>query len=114
MPRASEAFGVREKLTSYCLNWDHPIGGPKATSFLKILGISLDDAEYLAGALQVGVRETAVTAVRDNAPFGVLCEVRLPVRGLRERHDRVAAVTTSWELRGEGNPPRLVTAYISG
>jgi hypothetical protein len=55
-----------------------------------------------------------ITDVRDNAPFGVLCEVRIPVAGLREHRDRVAAVTTSWELRQPEDRPRLVTAYIDG
>jgi hypothetical protein len=40
---------------------------------------------------------------------GVLCGVRIAVRGLRGRHDHVVAVTTSWELRHEHDPPRLPT-----
>ena len=52
--------------------------------------------------------------VRDNAPFGVLCEVRIRVAGLREHRDRVVPVTTSWELRHADDSPRLVTAYIDG
>jgi hypothetical protein len=47
-------------------------------------------------------------------PFGILCEVRVPVRGLLERSDRIVAVTTSWELRDADDRPRLVTAYIDG
>jgi hypothetical protein len=61
-----------------------------------------------------GVLQAPVTDVRDNAPFGVLCEIRIPVAGLREHKDRSVAVTTSWELRRPDDPPRLVTAYIDG
>ena len=50
--------------------------------------------------------------VRDNAPFRLNCNVIVPVRGLGERADRMANVLTSWELRHEGDSPRLVTAYI--
>jgi hypothetical protein len=46
--------------------------------------------------------------------YSVLCEVRIPVVGLRQRRDRVAGVTTSWELRHATDLPRLVTAYIDG
>lgn len=72
-------------------------------------------ATYARGAvaaLVAGVLKAGVTAVRDKAPFGVLCEVRIPVRGVRERRDRIVEVTTSWELPTERDPPRLVTAYI--
>jgi hypothetical protein len=45
-----------------------------------ILGVGPADLEYLADALRVGVLEPKITDVRDNAPFGVLCEVD-PRRG---------------------------------
>ena len=39
--------------------------------------------------------------------------VIVPVRGLRERNDRVANVLTAWEIRCDGDAPRLVTAFIT-
>lgn len=114
LPRADQAFGIREKLGAYCLNVDHEIGGAKARGFQRILGIGLADLDDLTEALRTGVLAAPVTDVRDNTPFGVLCEVRIPVAGLRERRDRVVAVTTSWELRDADDRPRLVTAYIDG
>jgi hypothetical protein len=78
------------------------------------LGIGAADLDYLAGVLRAGVREALITAVRDNAPLGVLCEVPISVAGVRERRDRRVNVTTVWELRHPGDRPRLVTAYISG
>lgn len=112
LPRAEDAYNVHEKLRDYSLNLAHDVGGNKAVGFLQILGISSADAEYLAAALLDGVRELAVTAVRDNAPFGLNCNVIVPVRGLGQRADRVTNVLTSWELRHEDDRPRLVTAYI--
>lgn len=114
LPHATEAYGIKEKLQAYCLNLDHEVGGPKAQGFQRILGIDQRDLEYLAGALRRGVLHAPVTDVRDNSPFGVLCEVRIPIAGRREHHARVMAVTTSWEIREPDALPRLVTAYING
>ena len=112
LPRAEDAYNVHEKLRDYSLNLAHDVGGNKAAGFLQILGISSAHAEYLAAALLDGVRELPVAAVRDNAPFGLNCNVIVPVRGLGERAGRVANVLTSWEFRHEGDRPRLVTAFI--
>jgi hypothetical protein len=112
LPRASEAFGISEKLSGYCLNLEHEVGAAKARAFEQILAIRSRDVAHLADALQRGVLREPISAVRDNAPFGVLCEVRIPVSGLGARKDRVSLVTTAWELRGRDSRPRLVTAYI--
>lgn len=114
LPRAADAFGVEEKLAAYCLNPDHALGAAKARGFREIIDVTGADVEYLAGALLAGVIEAPITSVRDNAPYGVLCGVRIAVRGLRERRRRVVYVMTSWELRDEDSAPRLVTAYIEG
>jgi hypothetical protein len=112
IPRAEDAYNVQEKLRDYSLNLAHNVGGNKAAGFLQILGISAADAEYLAAVLLDGVRELPVMVVRDNAPFGLNCNVIVPVRGLGERAGRIANVLTSWELRHVGDRPRLVTAHI--
>lgn len=114
LPLAEQAWGIREKLVAYSLNLDHEVGGPKAAGFERILGIVRADVEYLVEALRAGVLSAPISDVRDNAPFSVLCEVRVPVAGLREHRDRVVAVTTSWELRHADDRPRMVTAYIKG
>ncbi len=101
-------------MPAYCLNAAHEVGGPKAQGFLRILAIGLEDADYLSEELRSGLRVARISDVRDNTPFGILCEVRVPVRGLREHSDRIVTVTTSWELRDADDRPRLVTAYIDG
>jgi hypothetical protein len=40
LPRAGEAYGIEAKVTAYCLNLDHEVGGPKGQGFLRILGIT--------------------------------------------------------------------------
>jgi hypothetical protein len=114
LPRAAEAFGITEKLVTYSLNIDHRDGGPKAKGFEQILGITLADVDYLVNTLRAGVLDAAITDVRGNAPYGLLCEVCVSVAGLRERSSRVVSVTTSWELQHADDRPRLVTAYIAG
>jgi hypothetical protein len=95
------------------LDRHHEVGGDKARLFLLVLGITAeDDLGYLSSAILVGVREQPVVAVRPNPPWGVNCNVLIPVRGVRDRGDRQADVLTSWQLRYEGDRPRLVTAYV--
>lgn len=113
LPRAAEAFGITEKLVTYSLKLDHPKGGAKAKGFAQILGITLADVDYLANALRAGVLVTAITDVRENPPFGWVCEVRMPVKGLGHRSNRVIFIETAWHLEHSDDRPRLVTAYIS-
>lgn len=114
LPRAHAALGIDEKLIAYCLNPEHKIGGAKARGFQQVLGIGLADIEYLASSLLDGILKARISNVRDNAPYGALCEVRLLVNGLREQRDRLAIVVTAWELRHDQDRPRLVTAYVDG
>jgi integrase len=113
LPNSADAYGVQEKLSGYSLNLDHESGGAKAAGFVRILAITLHDLEYLADSLLRGAREVPISEVRDRGANGVLCEVIVPVRGLAERTDRVANVLTSWQIRWEGDPPRLVTAFVT-
>jgi hypothetical protein len=114
LPRAAEAFGITEKLVTYSLNFDHPVGGPKAKGFQQILVIVVADVDYLAHTLRTGVLTAVITEVRDKASLGVSCGLHVPVRGLRDRSHRVVSVKTGWHLGHAEDRPRLVTAYISG
>lgn len=105
---------IVEKLTAYHLDLDHEVGRPRAQGFPRALGIGIDDVGQLADQLRDGLGSAHVSDVRDDAPFGVLCEVPIPVRGLRSRADRKIEVTASWELRETGGPPRPITACIDG
>ncbi len=102
------------KLRAYSLNPAHDVGTHKARVFREALAITAEDADYLAEQLLTGIRETSVSDVRDIAPYGVLCRVLVPVQGLHVRAMNLTLVTTSWQLRFEEDPPRLVTAYIKG
>ena len=113
LPRAEEAYGIHEKLAGYSLKLGHPGRGKKAEGFARVLAITADDLEYLAEELLEGARTIPMTEIRDRGEQGVLCEVVVPVRGVADRAHRVANVLTSWEIRRDGDRPRLVTAYIT-
>lgn len=103
---------MRRKLIDYSLDTAHESGGPKARGFKLILGITVRDIDYLVGAIQTGVFLVMVSAVRDRLPYGFVCEVRIPVRGLGAKSGRTVTVTTGWMLDDPGAVPRLVNAYI--
>lgn len=112
LPNADRAYGVHEKLAGYSLKLDHVGRGKKAEGFARVLAITVADLEYLAGTLLSGIRTTPMSNVRLAGEHGVHCEVILPVGGLRDRADRTASVLTAWEIRWDGDAPRLITAYI--
>jgi len=114
LPRAAEAFGVRDKLERYSLDVTHKDGGPKARGFEVILGITIEDIDYLEGAIQTGILLIPVAEVRDNQPWGIKCAVIVPVRGLDKKNGRVVDIVTVWQFDEPHAPPRLVTAYIDG
>jgi len=111
VPRAADSFGVNVKLETYSLDLTHKKGGAKARGFEKILGITIEDIDYLEGAIYTGVTLVPVSEVRDNAPWGIKCVVKIPVRGRGQKTRRLVDVITSWEIATTGAAPRLVTAY---
>ena len=112
LPRAAEAIGVRDKLLRYSLDLNNEIGKPKARGFERILGITIEDVDYLESEIRAGILTLPASTVRDNPPWGLKCVVDLPVHGLREKRGRVINVRTVWELAGSDAPPRLVNAYL--
>lgn len=113
VPRADAAVGIVDKLRGYCLAAEHPVGSHKARLFRRVLGFEQRDADELATRLTAAIRGgTPINSVRDNKSFGILCDVRVEVGGIRERAGQAALVVTVWELRTPNAPPRLVTAYV--
>lgn len=112
LPRAEAAVGIQRKLMTYSLAPDHPVGGPKARGFAQILGITNAHVDYLADRIRLGVLTLPVSAIRDKAPHGYICEVMVPVMGRGERRQQRATLTTAWQLAAADAVPRLVSAYI--
>ncbi len=111
LPRAAEALGVHEKLAGYSLDLTHTDGGSKARGFERILGITIENIDYLEGAIQTGILLAPVSSVRDKRPWGVECVVVVPVRGRGDRGGRIIDVRTAWLITGASDPPRMTTAF---
>ena len=102
---------MHHKLETYSLVPDHGRGGNKAHVFDRALGITRAQVDHLASEIVQGLTTRPVTRVK-MTPWGLSCEVRVPVRGVGIHHGRVVPVTTGWELRYVGDRPRLVSAYV--
>jgi hypothetical protein len=111
LPHREAAFGVRDKLAGYVLNQRNEIGGAKARGFERILGITVDDIDYLEATILDAVETAPIDSIRDNSPYGVNCVVDVQVRGLRDKSGRMLRVRTVWLLADASTPPRLVSAY---
>lgn len=112
LPRGAQAFGIHDKLESYSLNRAHNDGGPKARGFERILGITIDDIDYLEAQITSGILRAPIASIREKPPHGTHCVVELPIRGTGPHSRRTANVRTIWQTAEPGDPPRLVSAYI--
>jgi hypothetical protein len=88
-------------------------GEPKARRFDQLLGITDQAAGYLEGQIMARIRDTPVTAVRENPPHGVNCAVDVAVRGIGANADQVITVRTIWIYKTPDAPPQLVSAYTT-
>jgi hypothetical protein len=113
LPRAAEAGNIREKLVGYSLNAAHPnAGGDKARGFERILGITIEDVDYLEAAIQANILVTPISSVRHNPPYGFNCVIEFPLRGRDEKSARVVKLRTVWRVGAAGAQPHLSTAYL--
>jgi hypothetical protein len=111
LPRASEAFGVHDKLARYSLDLTNQVGGPKAKGFERILGITIDAIDHLETQILARICDTPVSVARDNLSRGLNCVVDMPIRGIEAKAHRVCNVRTAWTFDHPDSPPRLVSAY---
>ena len=105
VPNAELAIVSDVKLLRYVLNLSHPIGGPHAFLFDRLLGINLTCADVLRQALLHAVRdEEAVEG--QTSPYGTKYEVRFDMTGPRGRY----TVLSIWIILTGSLAPQLVTA----
>ncbi len=55
VPCAAQALGVHVKLARYSLDPTNEVATSKVRGFEQILGITLEDIDYLEGAIYTGV-----------------------------------------------------------
>ena len=105
-PNAHRAEVPEEKVVSYLLSTDHPVGRHKAAFFARF-GFRAERWEELAAALRNHVSDhdpVEVTAT----PFGTKYAVPGPLRSPDGRNPLVRSV---WIVEHGENVPRLVTAH---
>jgi hypothetical protein len=111
LPNAEPAYGLEEKLSGYSLRLGHAARGKKAEGFARVLAITLGDLDYLVQTLLDRVRTTPMSRVCLAGRFGSTARSSCWSADSATA-DRTANVLTAWEIRREGDDPRLITAHI--
>lgn len=103
--RLSTAQSIAQKLVTYSLNENHPIGGNKARVFKSALGITLDNPNELLEILVFDIdKATKDERTGKGQKYTILFE-KMSISG------KIVKVRTAWILNHDGIL-RLVTAYV--
>ncbi len=107
LPNPERAIISRQKLTTYCLNPEHPDGLHKARVFKSALGISLDEVEELQVTLLQAIQvHDAIPTKRNQHGQKYIIDFTM------NRLDKQAVVRSAWIVRDTEDFPRLVTCYV--
>lgn len=106
VPNAERAVVDRDKLTAYCLNPTHEVGGHKARVFASALGLKVENTDVLQDALLFAVRTEEAEQVEH--PYGEVFVVDFAL----EHANRSATVRSVWIIDRESEIPRLVTCFV--
>ncbi|MCW2255569.1 filamentous hemagglutinin [Providencia alcalifaciens] len=108
LANADNAIIDPNKITSYALNPNHPVGGDKAKVFESALGYNQSNALDLISKIQVGAKSN--NAVLNSADkFGQRITIDMPITG---SNGKTAVVRTGWIYDVGSSEPRLTTLYI--
>jgi hypothetical protein len=103
-----ERADLGEKLEEYVLNPRHARGRHKARVFESVLGITRNNQEILANALQQAASNSSGAISAGNERFGTTFEIRF-----RLSTDKgTATVLSAWIIRNGEDFPRLTTCFI--
>jgi hypothetical protein len=108
MPNGEQASVDDEKLLRYLLNPMHPVGGPHAVLFERLLGINRTCADVLRQALLRAARDEEATLGKSSA-YGQKFEIQFSLDGPRGGY----TVLSVWMIKTGTDLPQLVTAYIT-
>jgi Domain of unknown function (DUF6883) len=102
LPRAAECWCEQTKLLGWVLGEEG-----HGEEWLRVMHVSVEDAESVWEAISAAVAQARVTGVRDLGRFGVNCEVDA-VLAIGERS---ATIRTIWHYAAPDAAPRLVSAF---
>jgi hypothetical protein len=107
IPNADRAVIDIQKLTDYCLSYEHPRGKHKARVFLSALGMTSAHAGEFRDVLLQKVRsEDCVIGAVDE--YGA----RYIVDFTYARGDKEAIVRSTWIIKAGENTPRLTSCFV--
>lgn len=106
LPNGDRAIISIEKLTGYCLNFNHSKGKHKARVFKAILNITIDNVDQLYTLIQQAAIEGEIIQ-QDQTPQGQIFKVDWEIPNTDRRQLR-----TTWEIATDSDRPRLITAFI--
>lgn len=101
LPRATQAYSEPEK-------WDWILAERgHGQEWTRVFHIERDDSQRLWDAIADAILDASISAIRDESPHGVSCQVR----AVLTLTDRTARVLTVWHYSRMTDAPRLITAY---
>lgn len=107
VPNAQAVLVDLDKLRNYSLNPDHDRGKHKARLFFAILGLGVEDAEWLRSVLlEVIQTHSAIPGIQDQ--YGDRYVIDFPIT----RNNQTAMVRSAWIIRLTEDFPRLTSCYI--
>lgn len=109
MVNADKAIIDVNKLTSYALNTDHPVGGNKAKVFESALGYNQSNVTDLITKVQDGVKNNPVKMLSSDK-YGQRMAIEMPITG---PNGQTAIVRTGWIYDAGSSVPRLTTIYVN-
>lgn len=105
---AEKAVIDSNKVTSYALNSEHPVGGNKARVFESALGYNQSNAGGLIEKVQEGAQlYPAKLGAADK--FGQRITIDMPITG---PNGNTAIVRTGWIYDSGSSTPRMTTLYV--
>lgn len=96
------------KLRLYCLDSKHPRGACKARQFAARLGYTASDAETLQKQLLEAARKSGDAVVGERDEHGQRYDLDVEITG----PDGSGTVRSTWIVRADESPPRLITCYV--
>ena len=103
-----KAFGIKEKLITYALKKDHPVGGNKAIIFESVLGYNMENVDALLSELRNNLPLFRGN-LRDSDQYGVKYNVLVLLDGINGKR---APVLTGWIYEKGSDNPRMVTICV--
>lgn len=107
LPNANQAIVEIEKLRSYSLSPEHPVGKHKARVFAAALSLDQTHAEEMRERLLQAASAFDCVPTKNNA-FGQTYEMDF----MLTHESRSALVRAVWIIRPNEDSPRLVTFHV--